>query len=717
MALVESRRRLILVLWGIAFAIALVPAAKQADHLTAGGYEVPESGSRTVEQSAHLFPQLRPNAIGVLVDPGEGGRVAAADIASARAEAARAIAEVPGVSLGPTSDTLVAPGGSAAVIPLRAPQDENSAIDAAVDLRKHLGEHAGENRIYLVGQPAIWAGHDEASKKSLAAAEVVGFPLTLLILLAVFGSIAAAMLPLALGFVSIVVCGALIYGLAELTPMSLFVSNVASLIGIAVGVDYSLFMLARYRRELAAGREPGEALRTTMRTSGRVVVFSGFAVEIALAGLFLIDSLALRSIALGAMVVVAVAVVAALTLTPAVILTMGERLHRPSPRIARVRTALGGLVRRRAARDGFWERWSERVTRRPWLSLGASLAVLLVLAAPALWMKTVTQALPELPADSDTRTGAETAIERFGPAASGETYVLASYERRVDAATNRRIEAIVSADPAVTRVAPPAVSRDGRHALLSVVSRSPAETDDTRRLAERLEGKLDAVAAASPGVSIAVGGTAAHEVQFDDQVTGSLWKVVLFVLLASAAVMFVLLRSIVLPLKAVVVNVLTVAAAFGVLVAVFQWGWFDGFLGFESPGAVSTLALPFVLAIMFGLSMDYEVFLLARVQEEFRRSGDTRGAVQRALQASGGTISSAAIIMIVVFLAFVAVSLPTIKMIGLGLAVAVLLDATIVRLVLVPAAVVVMGSANWWLPGWLRRRDRDAPMVAAGGRG
>jgi RND superfamily putative drug exporter len=258
------------------------------------------------------------------------------------------------------------------------------------------------------------------------------------------------------------------------------------------------------------------------------------------------------------------------------------------------------------------------------------------------------------------------------------------------------------------------VSDDGRHALLSIVPRSPAETVDTRRLAERLERKLEGVTAGSPGVSIAVGGTAAHEVQFDDQVTGSLWKVVLFVLLASAAVMFVLLRSVLLPLKAILMNVLTVAAAFGVLVAVFQWGWFDGFLGFESPGAVSTLALPFVLAIMFGLSMDYEVFLLARVQEEYRRSGDTRAAVRRALETSAGAITSAAVIMIVVFLAFVAVSLATIKMIGLGLAVAVLLDATIVRLVLVPAAVVLMGDANWWAPSWARRRERDAPMVAAG---
>ncbi|HEX8053592.1 MAG TPA: MMPL family transporter [Thermoleophilaceae bacterium] len=716
MAVVESRRRLMLVLWGIVFVVALVPAAKQADHLTAGGYEVPGSGSHAVEQAAHRFPQLRPNAIGVLVDPPDGRRIAAADVTRSRAEIAPAIEKVPSLSLGAPSTTLLAPGETAAVIPLRGPQDENSAIDAAVELREHIAEEAGENRLYLVGQPAVWAGHDEVSKESLASAEVVGFPLTLLILVAVFGSLAAAMLPLALGFVSIVVCGALIYGLAELTPMSLFVSNVASLIGIAVGVDYSLFILARYRRELAAGRDQREALQITMRTSGRVVLFSGVAVETALAGLFLIDSLALRSIALGAMVVVAVAVVAALTLTPAVILTMGERLHRPSARIARVRSALSGLVRRRSTPDEFWARWSDRVTRRPWLSLAAALAVLLVLAAPALRMKTVTQALPELPASSDVRTGAEAAIERFGPAASGETYVLVTYPRRVDNATNRHIGAVVAADPAVTHVAPPAVSGDGRHALFSIVPRSPAETADTRRLAERLEGKLASVAARVPGVSIAVGGTAAHEAQFDEQITGSLWKVVLFVLLASAAVMFVLLRSVLLPLKAIVMNVLTVGAAFGVLVAVFQWGWFDGFLGFESPGAVSTLALPFVLAIMFGLSMDYEVFLLARVQEEYRRSGDTRSAVQHALRTSAGAISSAAVIMIVVFLAFVAVSLATIKMIGLGLAVAVLLDATIVRLVLVPAAVVLMGDANWWAPSWLKRRDRETPpMVAAGG--
>ena len=710
LACVERRRRLIFAVWGVAFVVSLVPFAKLADQLTAGGYEVPASGSHTVEQAAEQFPQLRPNGIGVLVDPPGERRVAPADVALARAEAEHAAAKVPGVSVPPPSDTLYAPEGSAAVIPLRAPQDEDSAIDATIDLREHLGTRAGDSSLHLVGQPAMWAGYDEVSKESLAEAEAVGFPLTLLILIAVFGSIAAAMLPLALGFVSIVVTGAIIYGLAELTPMSIFVSNVASLIGIAVGVDYSLFLLARYRREIAAGREPRAALLASMRTSGRVVIYSGIAVAIALAGLFLIDSLALRSIALGAIVVVAVAVLGALTLTPAAILTMGERLHRPSSRIARV---LGRLRRRREEPEAFWGRWSARVTRRPLASLAASLAVLLALAAPALWMETVTQALPELPEESEARTGAEIAIERFGPAASGETYVLQSYSGSADPATLERVERIVTADPAVAWVAPPSLSDDGRHVLLRVVSRSPAETEDTRALAARLERTLDGVAAGTPTLSIAVGGTAAHEVQFDELITSSLWKVVLFVLLASAAVMFVLLRSIVLPLKAIAMNVLTVAAAFGVLVAVFQWGWFDGLVGFDSPGSVSTLALPFVLAIMFGLSMDYEVFLLARVQEEYRRTGDTRLAVQRALQASGGTITSAAVIMIVVFLAFVAVSLPTVKMIGLGLAVAVLLDATLVRLVLVPAAVVLLGDANWWLPAWLKRRHRDTRMVAA----
>ena len=707
---VERRRRLVLGIWGLAFVVALVPFSKLTSHLTTGGFEVPGSESHRVERATKLFPTVKPNAIGVLVVPAGGTPIAASEIASARAAVERAVHGVARVSLASPRETIVAPDRSAAEIAINGPQDEDKAKDAATALRPHLPAQVGSDHLYFVGQPAIWSGYDVVSKQSLKSAEAVGLPLTALILIAVFGSLAAAFLPLALGVVSIVVSGALIYGIGAVLPMSQFVSNIASLIGIAVGIDYTLFILVRYRRELGAGHSHPTALRAALSTSGRAVLFSGLTVMLALAGLFLVNSIALRSMALGAILVVAVAVLGALTLTPAAIVVLGERLHTPSPRVTATLARLRSLGRGRA--DGFWERWSLRVTSRPLLSLSVAVAILAILAIPAFSMRTTTEALPQLPANSPERVGAEQAVKHFGPAASGNVYVLESYTGQVDAATDQRVATTLRSDPGVASVSPPIQGHDPHQVLVSVTSRAPAESAATRALVGRLHRVLAPLSRA--GVSIALGGTTAHELQFDSRIGGALWVVVAFVLLACALVILLLLRSVVLPLKAIAMNILTVGASFGVLVAIFQWKWFNSVLGLEAPGYVSTLALPFVIAIMFGLSMDYEVFLLASVEEEYRRTGDTRQAVVSALRATGPTITSAAAIMVVVFLAFVGVSLATIKMIGVGLAVAVALDATIVRLVLVPSAVVLMGGANWWMPARLRpRANHSAPTVAA----
>jgi uncharacterized membrane protein YdfJ with MMPL/SSD domain len=709
---VERRRRLVLAVWGLTFVVALLPFSKETSHLTTGGFEVPGSESHRVEAASKLFPSVKPNAIGVLLLPPAGARVTPAEVTAARAAIGRAVSGVAHVSLASAAQTVISPDGSAAQIAINGPEDEDKAKDAATALRPRLPAQVGTSKLYFVGQPAIWSGYDIVSKQSLKSAEAVGLPLTGLILIAVFGSLAAAFLPLALGVVSIVVTGAIIYAIGAALPMSQFVSNIASLIGIAVGVDYTLFILVRYRRELEAGHSPPDALRAALGTSGRAVLFSGLTVMLALAGLFLVDSIALRSMALGAILVVAVAVLGALTLTPAAIITLGERLHGPSPRVSRALARLRSLWRGRG--DGFWERWSERVARRPWLSLVAAIAVLVTLAIPAFSMRTTTEALPQLPTSSPERVGAEQAVRHFGPAASGNVYVLESYAGQVNPAVEQRVAAVVRADPGVVEISQPIQGLDLHQVLLSVTTQEPAESAATRALVTRLHHALVPLSRRATGVTVSLGGTTAHELQFDSRIGGSLWVVVVFVLLACALVILLLLRSIVLPLKAIAMNILTVGASFGVLVALFQWKWFNSVLGLEAPGYVSTLALPFVLAIMFGLSMDYEVFLLASVEEEYSHTKDTRAAVERALRATGPTITSAAAIMVIVFLAFVGVSLATIKMIGVGLAVAVALDATIVRLVLVPSAVVLMGEANWWMPRSFRQRsDRTTPTVAA----
>ena len=587
-------------------------------------------------------------------------------------------------------------------------QDELS--DLAVDMREEVGAGAGPRdgvQTYLVGQQALWAGMQDLSKEDLESAEKTGFPIVLLILLAVFGSLAAAALPLALGFASVGITGAVIFFLSQATDMSVFVTNVASMIGIGVAVDYSLFILARYREEVRAGREPEQARAIALRTSGLAVAFSGVTVIISLAGLFLVDSTTIRSMAMGAIVVVAVSILAAVTLLPVLMSLLGKRAYARG-RIATVTGAGLSLAALASppARAPRWRRSPTSGRAGPTGSPGGrcwppplSAAVLLVLAIPALSLEFGDGALRQFPEGNETRVGAELAAERLGPGAAGPTQVIA--ERRDAAAVAARLQR----DPEVARVSGPVPSKDGRSVLFSAAPRHDPESPQARALVDRLT--------ASGIASVQVGGATASVEDFKDLVSGSMWKIALFVLLFSYLVLFVLLRSVLLPLKAVVMNLLSVGAAYGILVAIFQYGWIDGFLGFQSLGYINTITPPFLLAIVFGLSMDYEVFLLSRIRERYEATGDNKLAVAQGLRASAATISSAALIMVAVFAVFAGTGVPSIKEIGLGLAVAIALDATLVRLVLVPATMELMGKWNWWLPKPLAR---VLPQPASRGR-
>jgi uncharacterized membrane protein YdfJ with MMPL/SSD domain len=713
---VERRRLLVLGVWVLLLLAAAPFAARQSEHLTSGGFEVPGSQSQVVDRNLERFEAAQREYLAVVLAKRAGAgaaevrreidRVARIADRLAHAELTEAAAERAYREAGDASITIV---------PLAVSGDQDQLADLADDFRDELGTEARSGvQPYLVGQQALWAGLQDLAQEDLEAAERTGFPIVLLILLAVFGSLAAATLPLALGFASVGVTGAAIYFLSQATDMSVFVTNVASMIGIGVAVDYSLFVLARYREEIRSGAEPADARRTALRTSGLAVAFSGVTVIIALAGLFLIDSTMIRSMATGAIVVVAVSIVAAVTLLPVLMRLFGRRAY------ARGRIALtAGLVlravcnrrRRRAStapgvrREGFWERWTAGVTRRPWIAAVATAAVLLVLAIPALSLGFGDGALRQFPEDNGTRVGAELAAQKQGPGAAGPTRVLVDLdEGTVRSSANREaLGAYVSElrkYPEVARVAPPRPSRDGRSALITIQPRRDAESRQADRLVERLradEGPLAGVA------HLNVGGATAATEDFKDLVSSSMWKILVFVLVFSYLVLLVLLRSVLLPLKAVLMNLLSVGAAYGVLVAVFQWGWLDGILGYDSLGYINSMTPPFLLAIVFGLSMDYEVFLLSRIRERYKATGDTKAAVAQGLRASAATISSAALIMVAVFGVFASTGTPSIKEIGLGLSVAIALDATLVRLILVPATMEIMGRWNWWLPGWLDR--------------
>jgi uncharacterized membrane protein YdfJ with MMPL/SSD domain len=713
----ERRRFVVLAAW-IALLVAALPfAAKQTDHLTSGGFQVPGSESEVVDRNLDRFEAAQRESLAVVLAKREGATAAAVRAEIERVEAIAA--ELPNAEVRPgIAQRAARQAGDASItiVPLAVHGSQDELADLAVDFRDELlaGERAGMEP-YLVGQQALWAGMQDLVKEDLESAEMTGFPIVLLILLAVFGSLAAASLPLALGFASVGVTGAGIYFLSQATDMSVFVTNVASMIGIGVAVDYSLFVLARYREEVRAGAEPDEARRVALRTSGLAVAFSGITVMVSLAGLFLVNSTTIRSMAMGAIMVVAVSILAAVTLLPLLMRLLGRRAYARG-RVALVIGLLGRRLRtarRRpgsttedGVRSGFWERWTARVTRRPWVSALAAAAVLLVLAIPALSLEFGDGALRQFPEDNETRVGAELAARELGPGAAGPTQIVAQLDegRATDSANREALAAYragLRRDPEVAAVAPPQPSRDGRAALIVVEPRHDPESPKAQALLDRL--RADETSALSRVAEVDVGGTTAFTEDFKDLVSGSMWKILVFVTLFSYVVLFVLLRSVLLPLKAVLMNLLSVAAAYGVLVAVFQYGWLDGLLGYDSLGYINSMTPPFLLAIVFGLSMDYEVFLLSRIRERYDATGDTRTAVAQGLRASAGTISSAALIMVAVFAVFASTGTPSIKEIGLGLSVAIALDATLVRLILVPATMELMGRWNWWLPKPLAR--------------
>ena len=592
------------------------------------------------------------------------------------------------------------------LLPLVVDGSVDDILQASKDLREalHVGERRDGVQAYVVGTQALWAGMQEVQQEDLERAEMTGFPAILIVLLAVFGSVLAALLPAGLAVAAVLVTGAVVYFLSLALTMSVFVTNITSMLGIGVAVDYSLFLLSRYREELQEGKTREQALDTAMRTSGATVVFSGVTVLISLAGLFLIDSTAIHSLAIGAMVVVALSIISAVTLLPALIALLGRRADEPG----RIVTFTGTLYRRvrprRPSETSFWERWTNRVMRRPVLSAALASLVLLALALPALSLDFGNGALRQFPEGHETRRGAELAASKTVPGEAAPLLVVVDTDGPIGPrlATIAAYKAQLEDTPGVARVEGPIPSDDGQAVMLKVVSEQDPEADATLALLERLRAEGGRASGAAALGAVDVGGYSGQQYDITALVAGNIWKIFLFVTICSYLVLLLVLRSVILPLKAVVMNLLTVAAAYGVLVMFFQYGWFD-WTGFNHLGYVNLVTPPLLLAIVFGLSMDYEVFLLSRIRERYLATGDNQRAVAEGLQASAKVITSAAIIMVVVFAIFATTGVPQVKEIGVGLSVAIALDATLVRLVLVPATMELMGSWNWWLPKWLDR--------------
>ncbi|HKB52128.1 MAG TPA: MMPL family transporter [Solirubrobacterales bacterium] len=736
------RRRWVLAAWAAVLVLALPIASHQTDHLTGGGFDVPGSQSKAVSDSLERNFAGSADGIVVLLKAGPGSTPAQRAAAVHRVRVA--VVGLDRVTLPPRVGRraeLQLRRTGVAMLPLRSDRSSDLLIDSAATLRTDLEPGAAEGGVttYLAGQPTIWAGMQELSKNDLAKAEAGGFPIVALILLVVFGSLAAAALPLALGFVSVIITGALIYFISLNMETSVFVTNMASMIGIGVAIDYSLFILARYREERRAGRSEEEARSEALATSGLAVTFSGIAVIVSLAGLWMVDNQALRSMALGAMTVVAVSILTATTLLPALIAMLGDRVM-PGGIVARALRFLKYTVFRRprpafpgrghqgatssASRPGaggdggidspFWTAWTKRVMAHPWVSVLGVSAVLLFLAIPVLSLTTGTQALAQFPKNSDVRVANELASKQLGGGAD-PVQIVAAFDGPVDHAAVAGFVRRVEVTPGVSSVAPAAFVSGS--VLVQATPSASSESDAAAALLNRLRDSVVPSTRLASLATVNVGGETARSHDVRLLISGSMWKIVLFVLALSFLVLMVMLRSLLLPLKAVLMNLLSIGAAYGVLVAVFQWGWFDGLLGFESQGALDTINVPLIFAVVFGLSMDYEVFLMSRIRERYMESGDNERAVAEGLASSARTISSAALIMTCVFSVFVLTGVPSIKELGLGCAVAIALDATLVRLILVPAAMKLLGEWNWWMPSWLDHLLPDFSFESGSGSG
>jgi RND superfamily putative drug exporter len=520
------------------------------------------------------------------------------------------------------------------------------------------------------------------------ATEGVGLAAAVVILLIAFGSVVAMGLPIVSALIGIGLSLSAIPLVSTVLPTADFTSTVAAMIGLGVGIDYALFMVTRYRAELASGRDVGDAIAAAVRTSGRAIVFAGGTVVVSLLGLLLIGMDFLKGFAVASSLTVAIAVAAAVTLVPALLAILGRRIDRLS-------------VHRRGhvttSRDNLGRRWGRVIQHHPVVAVVAGGAVLLLAALPVMSMRLAVADEGNDPAGSTTRVAYDRLAEGFGPGVNGPLLIVVE-----DATRLTPIVEAVRATDGVAFVATPQSSPDGAIGVFAAYPTTSPQSPATEQLVRDLRSQLPS--------GVHLGGQTASGIDFSAFMGQRLPWFIGAVLLVSFLLLLAVFRSLLVPLKAVILNLVSIAAAYGAMVAVFQWGWFSSVLHIE-PAPIEPWAPMMLFAIVFGLSMDYEVFLLSAVKERYDETRDNHAAVLDGLSATARVITAAAAIMVCVFASFMVADLRSIKLIGFGLAAAVFIDATIVRLVMVPATMELLGRWNWWLP---RRLQRALPSVNVG---
>ncbi len=537
--------------------------------------------------------------------------------------------------------------------------------------------------------------------QEMPASEAIGVLAAIIVLLIAFGSVLAAGLPILTALFGIGTGIALVTLTANGLTMPDFTTQAVAMIGIGVGIDYALLIVTRYRQALRDGHQPESAVALAADTAGRSVVFAGTTVVIAVLGMLLINVPAVRGLAVGIALGVLMTMLAASTLLPAVLGFVGHNIDK-----------LGLRHKKRAegeVRQSFWYRWSRVLQRRPWPPAITGVIILVVLAAPVLSMRLAFADAGNRPTSDTTRRAYDLLVDGFGPGFNGPMILAADMPGgQGDLATLQRLSGELNATPGVAFATQPQPNGAGNAAILQVFPKTSPQSEETANLVDRLRDDVIPPVTRGTDVDVKVGGITAGATDYSNYTAERLPVFIGLVLLLSFLLLMVVFRSVLVPLKAVIMNLLSIGAAYGVIVAVFQWGWLKDLIGVAKAGPVEAWAPMMLFAIVFGLSMDYEVFLLSRMREEYDRTGNNATAVADGLAATARVITAAALIMILVFSAFVLGDDRAIKLFGFGLAIAVFLDATIVRLILVPATMELLGDWNWWIPKWL---DRILPTV------
>ncbi|MGW0393088.1 MMPL family transporter [Streptomyces sp. NPDC003042] len=700
------RHRLVTVLIWLFALGGTAAAATAAGTSFSNDYEVP--GTESGQAHALLrdgFPGQGGDTDTVVWRTPDHQTARAPDVEQRMTRALHAIAALPGVGsvagpygADPESAARISRDGRTAYAVVTFDRAADSVpkaqAQAVVDAAKNEATRADGLQVELGGR-AI--GLTEAPSAHLA--EVIGVAIAALVLFLAFGSLAASLLPIATALVSV---GSAYFGITLLghaMPVADFAPMLGTLVGLGVGIDYALFIVTRHRKGLGRGLAVDEAAESAVSTTGRAVVFAGATVCIALLGMLVLRLKFLNGVAVAASLTVVLTVAASVTLLPALLSFIGMRaLSR------RERRKLAAEGPRSEPPTGFAARWSAFVERRPKLLGAFATLVMVVLALPTLFLHLGTSDQGNNPAASTTRKAYDLLAEGFGPGTNGPLTVVA----RVDGAgarvavdrlaeALRRTDGVASAGPAV-------FNRSGDTAVLTVVPDFAPQSRATSELVDTLREDVIPRAGRGSSMEVHVGGVTAGYDDFAEVIVGKLPLFVGVVIALGCALLLLAFRSIGIPLKAAAMNVAAVASSFGVVVAIFQWGWGSEAMGLGSAGPIEPFLPVIMVSVLFGLSMDYQVFLVSRMYEEWLATGDNQRAVRVGLAETSRVINSAAVIMIAVFLAFVLSGDRIIAMFGIALAAAVALDAFVLRTLLVPALMHLLGGANWWLPAWLDRR-------------